>query len=373
MITMVSFLTLSLSSLLALFILYCTVRVARAPQPDAGFSSGKQPSVSICIPFRNEAHNLPCLLASLGRQSCEAPFEIILINDGSTDEFDPAVREFANTYPAISCLVIDSHYDPTLQLTSKQQALDTGVARASGEWVVFTDADMRFDKAWLQSLLQCAGNDKSFIYGHTSLISERPSLFAALQAFQLEFLFAAAYTFHHAGVPGSCMGNNIAVARNAYLRVGGQKGIGYSIVEDRDLFRAFIRSGMRPAPAEPFLPYAFSFPAATPAQFFHQSLRWAKGGMQGSWILQAVMLLLGLQNIAFPFALAGLLPDITNCVVIVNAALLMAFTAMAFHAIGSRSHALIFALYYPFLILETIVVGIAVALRLPVTWKGRRV
>jgi cellulose synthase/poly-beta-1,6-N-acetylglucosamine synthase-like glycosyltransferase len=364
---------ISLCSILSIIIICLIGAMTLSARTAIGIEPKSLPPVSICIPFKNEARNLPRLLRSLAAQTYPGPLEIILIDDGSTDEFDGVVQDFTKVYPTMPLSLIHARFDPKLRLTSKQQALDAGVAVAGREWIVFTDADMQFDPEWLLSLMQCTANDAVFIYGHTGLLYERGSMFAGLQAFQLEFLFAVAYAFHRLGISGSCMGNNIAVRRDAYLKIGGQKGVGYSIVEDRDLFHAFFRAGLKPTPAEPFITRAFTFPAATPSQFLSQTLRWAKGGMQGSVLLPAVMLLLGLQNIAFPLALAGLLPGIANVMVIANAALLMAFAVVAFRATGSRLSALKFAAFYPFLILETVVLGIALVLRLPVTWKGKRV
>ena len=50
-----------------------------------GIGTGEgSPSVSVIIPARNEAHNLPRLLASLTCQK-QGPLEIIVVDDGSTD------------------------------------------------------------------------------------------------------------------------------------------------------------------------------------------------------------------------------------------------------------------------------------------------
>ncbi|TIU02452.1 MAG: glycosyltransferase, partial [Mesorhizobium sp.] len=44
------------------------------------------PEISIVIPCRNEAANLPLLLDEIGAAMVGRDFEVIVVNDGSTDE-----------------------------------------------------------------------------------------------------------------------------------------------------------------------------------------------------------------------------------------------------------------------------------------------
>ncbi|TIM18089.1 MAG: glycosyltransferase, partial [Mesorhizobium sp.] len=44
------------------------------------------PEISIIIPCRNEAANLPLLLDEIGAAMAGRDFEVIVVNDGSTDE-----------------------------------------------------------------------------------------------------------------------------------------------------------------------------------------------------------------------------------------------------------------------------------------------
>ena len=93
----------------------------------------KLPGISIVIPFRNEAGNLPGLIASLDEQTYAGDFEIVLVNDGSTDNFHKAIgsrseaKSGSNSQPLNRPLpqlrVINSPPAPTGRLTSKQRAL----------------------------------------------------------------------------------------------------------------------------------------------------------------------------------------------------------------------------------------------------------
>ena len=51
-------------------------------------SSSEAPPISVVIPFKNEAHNLQRLIDSLLGQDYRGEFEILLVNDNSTDDFE---------------------------------------------------------------------------------------------------------------------------------------------------------------------------------------------------------------------------------------------------------------------------------------------
>jgi cellulose synthase/poly-beta-1,6-N-acetylglucosamine synthase-like glycosyltransferase len=355
-------------------VLYLTIRAWAAGAPRSRSTGASPlPPVSIVIPFKDEAHNLPDLLSSFARQYYPAGFELVLVNDRSTDAFRPLLEAFQNVNPHIPLRLVDSHYDPSIRLTSKQQALEKGVDHASHDWLVFTDADMQFSPDWLSTLMSGAAEQETLIYGHTALRTRKRSLFQHLQGFQLEFLFATAYAFHHSGIPGSCMGNNLALPKRLYEQIGGQRGIGYSIVEDRDLFYAVLKAGCRPVPTEPFAAHAFSYPVERFGSFLQQALRWAKGGLQGRLALQPFILLFGLQNVLLPVAALGLLSAAATWSVAASLLALFVFVAATFRRIGSRQSLLLFPLFLLFLMVQTILVTGNLLLRRPVRWKDRRI
>jgi len=196
------------------------------------------PGVSVVIPFRNEADNLETLLGSLGRQKYKGFIEIVLVNDSSTDNSVGVIHNAAHKCP-IPVKLVESIYNQEIALTSKQQALDLGVRSSRYGCIVFTDADMQFDEHWVYSLVKVYLTGALMVFGHTSLCGQRKDMFALWQSFQLEYLFTIAYAFNKAGITGSSMGNNMLIDRKAYESIGGQEGIGFTIVEDRELYNVF--------------------------------------------------------------------------------------------------------------------------------------
>lgn len=93
--------------------------------------------VSVIIPARNEASNLPKLLASLNMQHVQ-PVEIIVVDDHSEDQ----TAQIALQYGA---RVIESANEADEEWTGKSAACWKGAQAAEGEWLLFLDADTQFE------------------------------------------------------------------------------------------------------------------------------------------------------------------------------------------------------------------------------------
>jgi len=101
--------------------------------------------VSIIIPTYNEAEVLADCLESLGIQSF-TDFEIIVVDDGSTDSTSQMLRSAERTLPSFSFFE-QKHLGPGA-------ARNLGAKHAKGEILVFVDADMTFENSFLENLVK---------------------------------------------------------------------------------------------------------------------------------------------------------------------------------------------------------------------------
>ena len=95
-------------------------------------------NLSVIVPCYNEEHHIGKCLETLSRQSIDA-YEIIVIDDGSTDR----TREIAGTFDVR--FLEQSHGGPAA-------ARNRGAREAVGNILVFVDADMFFDRHFLERL-----------------------------------------------------------------------------------------------------------------------------------------------------------------------------------------------------------------------------
>ena len=94
--------------------------------------------ISVIVPLYNEAESLPELEAWIRKVMDENKFsyEIIFINDGSTDESWEVIRSLQKNNPSVKGVCFRRNY-------GKSPALNTGFARAKGDVVITMDADLQ--------------------------------------------------------------------------------------------------------------------------------------------------------------------------------------------------------------------------------------
>lgn len=94
--------------------------------------------ISVIVPLYNEAESLPELEAWIGRvmKQNNYSYELIFVNDGSTDESWKVIESLAAANPAVKGISFRRNY-------GKSPALNTGFARATGDVVITMDADLQ--------------------------------------------------------------------------------------------------------------------------------------------------------------------------------------------------------------------------------------
>jgi glycosyltransferase involved in cell wall biosynthesis len=203
-------------------------------------SAALKPEVSIIVPARNEETNLGNCLQSLVTQTGVA-FEIIVVDDGSTDR----TRQIAESFPGVK--VISAPPLP-VDWTGKNNALIAGASAASGEWLLFTDADtVHLPGSLARALVEAKAENADILsYSPEQIVvsfAERivmPVVFAELAAQYPP----AGVRDQNSGVVAA-NGQYILVRRFAYEAAGGHAVVAGEILEDVALAKAFRRAGFR--------------------------------------------------------------------------------------------------------------------------------
>jgi 4,4'-diaponeurosporenoate glycosyltransferase len=181
--------------------------------------------LSIIIPARNEAHNLPNLLRSLASQSVTAD-EIIVVDDASTDGTGEIARQ-------IGVRVIQSLPLPD-GWRGKTWACHQGAQAASGDWLLFLDADTWFEPDGLRRVLlefQGAGGGALSVAPYHQV----PRVHEQFSAFFNLVMLAGTGAFSLAGdhlQPRGLLGQFLLIERAAYEKVGGHEAVKGRILEN---------------------------------------------------------------------------------------------------------------------------------------------
>lgn len=111
-----------------------------------------EPLISIIVPIYNVQDYLKRCIDSLLDQEYKN-YEIVLVNDCSTDSSPHIASEYAKKYPE-KCILINHETNKGLSA-----ARNTGMDKANGEWVSFVDSDDWVSKSYLSGLYQTAVNE----------------------------------------------------------------------------------------------------------------------------------------------------------------------------------------------------------------------
>lgn len=200
---------------------------------------GGQTSLSVVIPARNEIHNLPRLLDSLLVQSY-IPDEIWVVDDHSTDGTGAIITDYQNRDPRIQGI---SGQPLPPGWTGKSYALRQGVDRATGEWILFLDADtyltphcigsaLALAEAESLSLLSLTANQEAQTLWEQAV---QPTIYALLN--------------HQYPLKGAIAANGQFILVNSaqYQACGTHSAVRSQIVEDVALAQAFHQAGLRVA------------------------------------------------------------------------------------------------------------------------------
>jgi glycosyltransferase involved in cell wall biosynthesis len=165
------------------------------------------PRVSVIIPVRNDAARLRRCLEALGRQSLREPFEILVVDNDSSDHPSRCVAD----HPRARLL-----FEPR---SSSYAARNSAIAAARGDILAFTDADCIPAPDWLQrgvrSTLE-AGNS-AFVGGRIQVFAHDPQRPTAAELYELMHAFPQrAYVQRHSFSATA----NLFAKRDVFERVG---------------------------------------------------------------------------------------------------------------------------------------------------------
>jgi glycosyltransferase involved in cell wall biosynthesis len=129
------------------------IGVSRARGAECASRAG---TISVVVPAKNEAASLPQLvneivhaLRPLSTENTPSPplagFEIVLVDDGSTDDTSAVLEQLAADYPELRSIRLASN-------VGQSAATAAGFAAARGDWLATLDADLQNDPADLAGL-----------------------------------------------------------------------------------------------------------------------------------------------------------------------------------------------------------------------------
>ncbi len=201
------------------------------------------PKVSIIFSARNEESQVAAALQTMLSQDYP-DYEVIAINDRSTDATLEKMKALA---PDPRLKIINIQELPQGWL-GKNHALQKGADQASGDWLLFTDADIHFEPETLKYAVGLAEAGK---FDHIALLPKmvRQGFLETIYSVCFGVGFFIYFQPWKASDPNSKshigMGAFNLVRRSAYQKIGGHKALALSVVDDMELGRRVKEAGFR--------------------------------------------------------------------------------------------------------------------------------
>jgi cellulose synthase/poly-beta-1,6-N-acetylglucosamine synthase-like glycosyltransferase len=200
-------------------------------------------SVTAIVPARNEEASIAACIESLVEQT--EIVEIIAVNDQSSDRTLEILRELASKMPKLR--VIDAT-PPPQDWVGKNHAVTIGAQHATGEWLLFTDADAILASGAVTKALALSSEHDA------SLLSFSPEqvLRTWYEKSLIPFVYlrlAQKFSFDRINDPASSAaaanGQFLLIKREAYDAVGGHAAVHNEVLEDVALARRVKAAGFR--------------------------------------------------------------------------------------------------------------------------------
>ena len=192
------------------------------------------PSISLLIAAKDEEVHLPHLLNSLLHQTLNNDqFEIIVINDRSSDNTENIIKEFQKKLPNLSYITITKIPEG---IAPKKNAISKGVELSKNEIIVITDADCVVQPQWLEIIAKSFCDKRvGLVQGATFYRNIDKSLLMRYQ--NIDFFSHTIVAASGIGVnlPINSNANNFAYRREVFNSIDGYSSVKNIVSGDDDL------------------------------------------------------------------------------------------------------------------------------------------
>jgi hopene-associated glycosyltransferase HpnB len=200
---------------------------------------GQFPDVDILVPARDEAETVSRVIASLLAQDYGGKFQVILIDDDSSD----GTAQLAGTAPNLR--VISGQPKPK-EWSGKLWALNQGVAMSRAPVLLFADADIVHDPRHLSTLVARLNESRvdmvsEMVRLNCVSLAERSLVPAFVYFFQMLYPFAKVNDPRSS--VGAAAGGTVLIRREAVERIGGIASIRGALIDDVTLAKAVKQGG----------------------------------------------------------------------------------------------------------------------------------
>ncbi|MBS1588737.1 MAG: glycosyltransferase [Bacteroidetes bacterium] len=248
--------------------------------------------VSVIICAHNEAKNLARFLPAILSQrytneSGENCFEVIVVNDASTDESNEVLLDLEKKFQHLIHVSISQDQPRTFK--GKKFALSLGVQQAQYELLLLTDADcFPTSDNWLKEMTSPLLEDKEIVAGFGDMKAQ-PGFLNAFIRWETLHTFVQFTGFARAGLPFMAVGRNLACKKSVFIQA--QQSLLWNNIPsgDDDLLMRCCANANNTEIVATQQAITISEPKQTWAEWLHQKQRHVSTGKLYKPIVQVLL------------------------------------------------------------------------------------
>ncbi|MBD0832375.1 glycosyltransferase [Aestuariibaculum sediminum] len=174
--------------------------------------------VSVIVCAKNEAENLAKFLPSVINQNYPK-FEIILINDASSDNTLNVMEDFKNSNSNIRIVNVKNI---EAFWGNKKYALTLGIKASSYNHLLFTDADCKpLSKFWIKDMCSNFNDNTELVLGYGAYNKVKNSFLNKIIRFETLVTAINYFSFAKGGNPYMGVGRNLAYTKELFFKANG--------------------------------------------------------------------------------------------------------------------------------------------------------
>lgn len=175
--------------------------------------------ISVIVAARNEERNIEFLLSDLAKQNYPSDlFELIIVDDHSIDRTAELINKAIRDFPSVQF-----YYHHLDSGSGKKDALEHGIAKASGTLIITTDADCRVGDNWISAFAEFYLETEAKLISGPVVYHEEENLFQRFQSLEFLSLIACGAGSIALKRPFMCNGANLAFEKKMFDMIDGYK------------------------------------------------------------------------------------------------------------------------------------------------------
>lgn len=260
----------------SLTMLFNSIMSIKKMKPVVPYEEEDLPFVSIFIPAHNEENTIEATITSV----CESEYykndkpnyEVIVINDGSTDSTGEILAEIKKDLPQLK--IVTRH--PPRSGKGKGFVLNDALTLSQGEIIGVFDADTQIKTDYLMTIIQYLNGDIDGVQSRVKMFNRDENFLARMQHLEFASFGNTLIAKDNLGSTGFLGGNGQFVKKDAIIDCG--RWDGFAVTEDLNLAIKIILQGGKIRYCGECAVYQEA--VTNWRAFFRQRVRWAIGNFE---------------------------------------------------------------------------------------------